>query len=102
MGWKNLKPWLKGGVIGILLYLVWAMFWWIMLPSSEDSNLFALNFLVFGLGIPLMLAVENIVPGLRVRIHDIMLFISPVLTVFFIGSILGLILSKFFNLKNKV
>ena len=87
MGWRNWPSWLKGGVIGISLFLLY------LLISIISSDLLQLGERAFVLALPLFL-----IAGEGIGTSDFLLgLIFTIIIYFILGAFIGWIVGKIRN-----
>ena len=86
MGWKNLPYWIKGGIIGLILFLILLM---ASLLNSTVGSFFALPMILVCLGN--LSCLENMLPILG--------YILLAVLYFLIGNLIGWIIGRI-RLKN--
>ena len=107
MGWKNWSYWIRGGVILSMLYVLFGIFllilfyitdyvvitFLIIYPLAFLSSNFVIN--------TLFTFLENISGGSGGFAY-IVIFIINLILIFLIGALIGLIVGKVKNRKNKI
>ena len=100
MGWKNWSYWLKGGIIGLVIFLIITVLFQLLTSSISvvptRSNLFV-YFLMPGIISALMWCGDCQAKGGEPIMISMMVVIS-IITYFLIGAIIGYIYGK---IKNK-
>lgn len=107
MGWKDWPYWLKGGIIGLIVFLVISLFF--ILYEFIGIGVFIDFFFILSIFFSIITSLpfyiyDFILQILSINIYwnSFSLFISGVINYFFTGAIIGWIYGKIKERKNKL
>ena len=92
MGWKNWSSWLKGGIIGIVIFLILlALSVIIDFPRGEFGNIF--EWILMWLGVPIIM-LARVLFSIEIGPPLTNFYIIMIPYSFIVGVIIGLIVEK--------